>query len=81
MRINKDGETYEGDWGNDCANGEGIYSSPSGDIAPNLPGCRRYEGEWKNGNKSGLGRCYDANGRLIYSGYFKNDAPLAYPTQ
>lgn len=37
-------------------------------------------GEWKNGKVSGLGSCYDKNGKLIYRGIFVNDRPTGkYP--
>jgi antitoxin component YwqK of YwqJK toxin-antitoxin module len=32
-----------------------------------------YKGDMKDGQKDGLGRCYDQNNKLIYSGYWEND--------
>lgn len=50
----------------------GIYNG-QGQIL-NIEGGKIYEGEWKNGKKSGFGTFYGKNGKIVlYRGGWKND--------
>jgi hypothetical protein len=62
-----DGSNYVGEFKNGQRNGRGTYTFPNGD---------RYVGEFKGGNQHGQGIRYDANGKIIASGYFENDKLL-----
>ena len=68
---------YIGEWNNDIIDGFGIFIMGNFDTCDltNCPDCKIYVGDWLNGEKSGPGRCYNKNGRLIYEGNFKDDKP------
>ena len=75
------GEFYFGDWSNSKESGHGIYIVSNGYQIPNCPSCQFYVGNHLNGDKSGMGTCYDKTGKLIYYGDFANDRPTgAYPS-
>lgn len=75
------GDKYEGDFKDDNRNGYGTYTSATGDLY-NAPNCRKYTGYWRNNLKEGFGRCFDASGKLIYEGIFRNDLPtMPYPNR
>jgi len=47
----------------------------------NCPGCKFYVGNRSNDKKSGIGKCYDKTGKLIYYGKFEDDKPIdTYPS-
>lgn len=77
------GDIYEGEWLDNDKHGSGTYT-----IAPNTgmhirntPGCKKYVGSWEKDDKVGYGRCYDAGGNLLYSGYFSDGKPTGkYPS-
>ena len=76
----KNGDYYIGDFCRDKITGFGMFLSDVGRI-DKCDGCYVYVGNWKDGKKSGMGRCYDNQGQLIYSGRFSDDAPSEqYPT-
>lgn len=75
-----DGSVYNGFWAGNQYNGIGKLRSKK-DIA-GCEGCKIYTGYFKNGQKSGFGRCYDANMHLIHEGMFENDLPVGpYPNK
>ena len=56
---------YKGNYENGIFNGKGeLYYQYSGNI--------NYIGEFKNGEKNGIGKEFDKFGNLIYEGNFKN---------
>jgi len=59
-----DGSNYVGEFRNGQRNGRGTYTFPKGD---------KYVGEFKGGSQHGQGILYDANGKIIATGYFEND--------
>jgi hypothetical protein len=71
-----------GDWQNNKPNGYGMAFNSDGVEVTNCPNCQIYVGNRENGQKSGIGTCYDKNGNLIYHGNFKDDKPIeTYPTE
>ncbi len=76
----KDGSIYNGFWLGNQYHGIGRLKSKK-DIA-GCEGCKVYTGYFKNGQKSGAGRCYDADMHLLYEGMFENDLPSTpYPNK
>lgn len=73
------GSLYYGDFHDKVFHGKGTLIS-----VDSISGCPKgsiYVGRFKNGVKNGRGRCYNANGELIYDGLFKNDEPVyTYPS-
>lgn len=75
-----DGSRYTGDFDNDRRQGYGTYIITTVGTIKNCPRSVKYIGQWINGLKHGTGKCYDANGNLIYDGSFENDKPTGvYP--
>lgn len=70
----KGGGLYVGDFSEDNISGRGMLISPQKGIS-HVPGAAVYVGGWFEGKKRGKGRCYDAEGKLIYSGRFEKDKP------
>lgn len=70
----KGGGLYVGDFSEDNISGRGMLISPQKGIS-HVPGAVVYVGGWFEGKKRGKGRCYDAEGTLIYSGRFEKDKP------
>ncbi len=66
---------------NDLMNGQGaILTTGTAPDIPLAPGCRYFVGNFSNGRKEGVGRCYDKSRKLIYDGVFKADRPgKGYP--
>ena len=76
-----DGTMYYGSWVENKRTGYGIYITPDGYTVLNCPDCKYYAGNWSNSEKSGTGSCYDATGKLLYRGEFKDDRPVGtYPS-
>ncbi|MFM7857740.1 MAG: hypothetical protein ACKO96_38920 [Flammeovirgaceae bacterium] len=61
MRKNKDGSSYEGEYANDEAEGNGIYIYANGDV---------YKGQWHLGFLHGQGRKVTKLG-AIFTGMFE----------
>lgn len=73
---------YEGMVNFGIFNGQGTATMILDSDIMNCPQCRKYVGEWQWGVKSGLGKCFDKSGTLIYEGKFANDAPIErYPNR
>lgn len=71
--LNKDFSLYAGDFYRGDISGMGILIMPEG-----IKGCPDgiiYVGSMENGKKTGMGRCYNSTGDLIYQGLFSNDLP------
>ncbi len=75
----KNNSLFTGDFYRDDISGFGFLFSQ----APinNCEGAIAYVGNWKEGVKSGFGRCYAEDGKVIYQGQFEKDKPTgAYPS-
>jgi hypothetical protein len=74
---------YIGKFSNADRNDYGILIITNQDkIVVNCSNAKYYVGGWKQGNKSGIGTCYNSDGKLIYYGKFENDKPIeTYPTE
>jgi hypothetical protein len=73
-----DGSKYNGEWRDNNMNGQGTMVNVT--AFTTCPKCIKYVGNWKDDEKSGYGKCYDAAGKLIYSGSFEADKPTGkYP--
>ena len=84
------GDTYEGEWENDKASGQGTFTRPNGnrfegryrDDKSNGWGVYtfsngdRYEGQWRDGMKTGNGTITWADGRR-FEGTFSQDCPVS----
>lgn len=79
----KDNSLYVGDFMNGEITGYGIKIATSGkQLLSNCPGAMIYIGNWNKGQKSGIGTCYDNEGKVVYHGNFLADKPTAtYPAQ
>lgn len=79
----KDNSLYFGDFMNGEITGYGIKIATSGkQLLSNCPGAMIYIGNWNKGQKSGIGTCYDNEGKVVYHGNFLADKPTAtYPAQ
>jgi len=77
------GSIYFGSYFENVRDGYGIYfEGRDGYSISYCPDAKYYVGEWSKGKKSGTGTCYDASGKLIYHGEFKDDKPQdTYPTK
>lgn len=63
--IENDGGTYEGEWVDGVAEGQGTIEWDNGD---------HYEGEWKDGMRNGQGTYTSVEGNgFVYEGEFKNN--------
>ena len=78
------GDTYIGNFRDNSAYGQGIFiigSVTDNRNISNCPNAKYYVGSWSGGVKVGTGRCYDASGKLIYNGEFRDDKPTgSYPS-
>lgn len=70
----KNGALYVGDFSENNISGRGMLISKAKGIS-NVPGAVVYVGGWYDGEKSGKGTCYDAEGAVIYKGRFEKDKP------
>lgn len=78
----KGGAIYAGGFEENKMTGKGIIVMPDGQWVANCDSCVFYVGAVENGKKSGRGRCYSAQGQLIYSGDFEKDKPVGqYPSK
>ena len=79
----KDNSLYVGDFMNGEITGYGIKIATNGkQVLSNCPGAMIYIGNWNKGEKSGIGTCYDNEGKVVYHGNFLADKPTAtYPAQ
>lgn len=79
----KDNSLYIGDFMNGEITGYGIKIATSGkQVLSNCPGAMIYTGNWNKGQKSGIGTCYNNEGKVVYHGNFLADKPTAtYPAQ
>ena len=76
--LYKNGSMYYGDFFDKELQGPGTFITT--DTISYCPGAVVYVGRFKNGVKNGKGRCYNAEGELIYEGRFKDDMPVdAFP--
>lgn len=78
----KGGAIYAGGFEEGKMTGKGILVVPDGQWVANCDSCAFYVGAVEDGKKSGRGRCYNVQGRLIYSGEFVKDKPVGeYPAK
>ena len=63
---------YDGEWGNNVANGSGRLYYESGQLC--------YSGSFVNGTCTGAGRLYSKDGTLYHEGRFHNGEPVADTT-
>jgi serine/threonine protein kinase len=74
-----DGDTYTGDWDDNMMEGHGVFVVINGNVT-NCDECKKYDGQWEDDKKVGWGKCYGADGTLLYEGSFSADAPTStYP--
>ena len=78
----EDDDFFWGDYAGGDRNGNGIYYiGGTNRHISNCNNCIYYVGPWKDNKKNGKGTCYDKDGKLIYYGDFKDDAPTGtYPS-
>ena len=73
------GDFFAGDFYRGEISGYGMLITT--DEVINCKGCKTYIGNWKDGKKNGFGRCYSADGKIIYQGQFSEDKPVGnYPS-
>lgn len=73
------GDFFAGDFYRGDISGYGMLIAA--DEVTNCKGCKTYVGNWKDGKKNGFGRCYSADGKIIYQGQFLEDKPTGnYPS-
>lgn len=78
--LTKKGVVYIGDFYRDEMTGIGIMIAADGTFVENCNDCVVYVGNWKDGCKSGFGKCYDIDGNMIYKGQFFDGKPTGtYP--
>lgn len=76
----KNGDLYVGDFIKNKYQGTGMLFDKTGENLQTTPGCAVFVGKWREGKRSGMGRCYSSDGFLIYKGTFEDDKPTtAYP--
>lgn len=76
----KNGNTYEGPYVRGVRNGTFVIRMTT-DSPTNCPSSTRLEVNYKNGVMEGNGKCYDAEGRILYEGPFQNGRPVnPYPS-
>jgi hypothetical protein len=73
--FTKQGFVFIGDFYRDEMTGMGMMIAADGSSIANCEGCAVYVGNWKDGRKSGFGKCYDIEGNMIYKGQFAEDKP------
>ena len=79
--LHGDDGMYFGNYLGNKKNGYGIYIVTEGRYISNCRYTKYFVGDWSNDIKNGTGTCYDASGKLIYYGEFKDDKPTGtYPT-
>ncbi|WP_163216611.1 hypothetical protein [Bacteroides sp. 224] len=76
----KDGYIFVGDFYRGEIAGYGMFIAPENEFIKNCNNSTVYIGNLRNGQKTGFGSCYTANGNLIYQGQFEEDKPIdVYP--
>ena len=76
----KNGNVFVGDFYRNKISGYGMLIADTLSFVKNCDKCVAYVGNWKNGKKTGYGRCYDFEGNVLYQGIFENDKPVnSYP--
>jgi len=76
-----DGLMFFGNFIGNKRHGHGIMIASEGYYINNCPNAKYHVGNWSYDQKSGTGSCYDASGKLLYNGDFKDDKPTGtYPT-
>ena len=79
--LTKKGAVYIGDFYHDEMTGLGMMIAADGTSVDHCEDCVVYVGNWKEGSKSGFGKCYDIDGNIIYKGQFADGKPTGtYPT-
>lgn len=79
--LYKKGTIYIGDFAKNKRHGLGMLIATNNKEIPNCPETSIFIGRWFEDKQEGNGRCYNANGQLIYEGKFSNGTPIdAYPT-
>lgn len=79
--LTKKGSVYIGDFYRDKMTGIGMIITADGTFVDDCEDCVVYVGNWKDGRKSGLGKCYDIDGNMIYKGQFSEGKPTGtYPS-
>lgn len=74
-----DGDTYTGDWDDNMMEGRGVFVVVNGNVT-NCADCKKYDGQWEDDKKVGWGKCFGADGTLLYEGSFSADSPTGtYP--
>lgn len=73
--LTKKGMVYIGDFYRDKMTGMGMMIASDESFVDNCEGCVVYVGNWKDGIKSGFGKCYDIDGNMIYKGQFSEGKP------
>ena len=70
-------DSYFGEFELGDYNGKGMFIIARGAEyqLPYCSNCRFYVGNWVSDMKSGLGKCYDKTGKLLYQGIFNDDKP------
>jgi len=71
------GYTYIGEFKKGFWDGYGVYTLTfkEEEYVRNCKNCVRYEGQWKEGKKHGLGKCFNKDNKLLYDGPFAYDEP------
>jgi len=100
--TSSNGMKYVGEWRDDERNGQGTYTWPSGRVyvgqfrgderegqgSDTQPDGSKYVGEFRESKRWGTGTLYDASGRILQSGVWRDDrfqnavadaAPMAAP--
>lgn len=79
--LKSDKDLYCGDFAKNKRHGLGMQILTKGDYLQSCPNAYIYVGKWFEDKREGIGRCYDANGYLIYEGQFSEGKPIEdYPT-
>ncbi|MEO7309065.1 MAG: caspase family protein [Chitinophagaceae bacterium] len=79
--IERDGSVYDGGFKIGEYSGFGTLTMASG-FVEYCPQCVKYVGNWKEDVKNGMGKCYNAQGKLIYEGVFVDNKPKPpYPNR
>ena len=78
--LSKNGAVYIGDFYRDEMTGLGMMIAADGTFVDHCDDCVIYVGNWKEGRKSGFGKCYDIDGNIVYKGQFADGKPTGtYP--
>ncbi|MFD1258820.1 DUF4189 domain-containing protein [Mucilaginibacter terrae] len=76
------GGQYTGQFKNGKKHGSGTLVAGNDQELIYTPKTVKYIGDFISGDRIGYGKCYDINGKLLYSGNFSNDKPSGtYPAQ